>query len=146
MPAVGAMALLCTKVDTNLIRLISRWRSDEMLQYLHVQAEPVMRQFGSFTMHPGQDVPMFLKRSPPTLRSPQILSCPRLPMSPRKWLDTGLSPLTWFRIGAPSSVNIQLPPNHTLPVEEQHTVQRDASCLGNCSTSTHLIEVSRHGG
>jgi hypothetical protein len=65
MRAAGAMALLCAQVDTDMIRLIGRWRSDEMLRYLHVQAEPVMRQFaqrmlthGSFTMHPGQDVPM----------------------------------------------------------------------------------------
>jgi hypothetical protein len=63
--AAGAMALLCAHVDTDLIRLIGRWRSDEMLRYLHVQAEPVMRNFaaqmlmhGSFVLHPGQDVPM----------------------------------------------------------------------------------------
>ena len=35
------MTLLCAKVDTDQIRLIGRWRSDEMLQYLHVQAEPI---------------------------------------------------------------------------------------------------------
>jgi hypothetical protein len=65
MRAAGATALLCAQVDTDIIRLIGRWRSDEMLGYLHVQAEPVMRHFaqrmlthGAFTMHPGQDVPM----------------------------------------------------------------------------------------
>jgi hypothetical protein len=65
MRAAGATALLCAQVDTDIIRLIGRWRPDEMLRYLHVQAEPVMRHFaqqmlnhGSFTMHPGQDVPM----------------------------------------------------------------------------------------
>jgi hypothetical protein len=59
------MALLCAHVDTDLIRLIGRWPSNEMLRYLHVQAEPVMRVFsarmlthGSFVLHPGQDVPM----------------------------------------------------------------------------------------
>jgi hypothetical protein len=36
------MALLCARVDTDLIRLIGRWRSDAMLQYLHVQAVPIM--------------------------------------------------------------------------------------------------------
>lgn len=34
----SAMALLCAKVDTNLISLIGCWRSHEMLHYLHVQA------------------------------------------------------------------------------------------------------------
>jgi hypothetical protein len=45
--AAGAMALLCANVDTDRIRLLGRWRSDEMLRYLHVQAEPVMRNFAS---------------------------------------------------------------------------------------------------
>ena len=31
----GAMALLCADVDTDLIRLVGRWRSDEMFRYLH---------------------------------------------------------------------------------------------------------------
>ena len=64
--ASGAMALLCAQVDTDIIRLLGRWRSDEMLRYLTVQAAPVMRDFssrmlnhGSFTLHPNQDVPMF---------------------------------------------------------------------------------------
>jgi hypothetical protein len=63
--AAGAMALLCAHVNTDIIRLLSRWRSDEMLRYLHVQAEPVMRDFsccmltgGSFTLLPNQDVPI----------------------------------------------------------------------------------------
>jgi hypothetical protein len=45
--AAGAMALLCAKVDTDRIRLLGRWRSDEMFRYLHVQAEPIMRNFSS---------------------------------------------------------------------------------------------------
>jgi hypothetical protein len=60
------MALLCAHVDTDVIRLLGRWRSDEMLRYLHVQAEPVMRDFsrlmlagGAFTLLPNQDVPIF---------------------------------------------------------------------------------------
>ena len=59
------MALLCAHVDTDIIRLVGRWRSDEMLRYLHVQAEPVMRQFanlmvigGNYTLLPAQDVPL----------------------------------------------------------------------------------------
>jgi hypothetical protein len=62
--AAGAMALLCAQVDTDVIRLLGRWRSDEMLRYLHLQAEPVMRNFaslmlsgGSFTLLPNADVP-----------------------------------------------------------------------------------------
>ena len=38
----GAMALLCAGIDGDRIRLIGRWRSDEMYRYLHVQAQPVM--------------------------------------------------------------------------------------------------------
>ena len=41
--AAGATALLLAKVDPNVIRLIGRWRSDKMLQYLHIQAYPLMR-------------------------------------------------------------------------------------------------------
>ena len=62
--AGGAMALLCAKVDTDIIRLVGRWRSDEMLRYLHLQAYPLMHTFarqmhnhGSFTLLPGQTVP-----------------------------------------------------------------------------------------
>jgi hypothetical protein len=64
--AAGAMARLCAQVDTDVIRLIGRWRSDEMLRYLHVQAEPVMRHIascmlshGSFVLHPGHEVALF---------------------------------------------------------------------------------------
>jgi hypothetical protein len=64
--AGGAMALLCAKKDTDLIQLLGRWRSDVMLRYLHLQAQPVMRNFarlmfqgGQFNLIPGQDVPNF---------------------------------------------------------------------------------------
>jgi hypothetical protein len=64
--AAGAMAPLCAHVDTDVIRLLGRWRSDEILRYLHVQAEPIMRDFarrmlsgGSFTLLPNQYVPLF---------------------------------------------------------------------------------------
>jgi hypothetical protein len=64
--ASGAMALLCAQVDSDIIRLLGRWRSDEMLRYLHVQAEPVMRHFssrmitgGNFTLHPNSEVPVY---------------------------------------------------------------------------------------
>ena len=53
----GAMALLCARVDTDVIQLIGRWRSDAMFRYLHVQAAPHtaplaprMLSSGSFTL------------------------------------------------------------------------------------------------
>ena len=62
--AAGANALLCAGIDTDVIRLLGRWRSDEMLRYLHAQAGPVLKDFskkmlsgGSFTLIPNQLVP-----------------------------------------------------------------------------------------
>jgi len=56
----GAMALLCARVDTDMIRLLGRWRSDEMLRYLHVQSFPLlsplsqqMLRHGHFTLMPN---------------------------------------------------------------------------------------------
>jgi hypothetical protein len=64
--ASGAMALLCAHVDTDIIRLIGRWRSDEMLRYLHLQADALMKGFsskmlnrGNFVLLPNQDVPSY---------------------------------------------------------------------------------------
>ncbi|KAI2505100.1 hypothetical protein MHU86_9288 [Fragilaria crotonensis] len=37
-----AMAMLCGGIDSDRIRLIGRWRSDEKYRYLHVQAQPVL--------------------------------------------------------------------------------------------------------
>ena len=58
------MALLCANVDKNVISLLVRWRSNEMMRYLHVQAQPVMKHFtksmllaGEFQMVLGQTVP-----------------------------------------------------------------------------------------
>lgn len=63
--AAGANALLCANVDTDVIRLLGRWRSDEMLRYLHLQAAPIMRTFardmlrgGAYTLIPNQLVPL----------------------------------------------------------------------------------------
>jgi hypothetical protein len=56
----GAMALLCAAVNSDKIRLLGRWKSDEMLRYLHVQAMPIvaplatlMVQHGYFTFIPN---------------------------------------------------------------------------------------------
>jgi hypothetical protein len=56
----GAMALLCAEVDPDKLRLLGRWRSDEMLRYLHIQAYPIvaplaplMVRHGHFTLIPN---------------------------------------------------------------------------------------------
>jgi hypothetical protein len=49
----GAMALLCADIDTDRIRLLGRWRSDEMLRYLHVQALPVVQPLSSLMVQHG---------------------------------------------------------------------------------------------
>jgi hypothetical protein len=51
--ASGAMALLCARVDTDTIRLLGRWRSDEMLRYLHVQSYPIVAPLASRMLHQG---------------------------------------------------------------------------------------------
>jgi hypothetical protein len=43
--AGGAMALLCDKVDKGLIQMLVRWHTNAMIQYLHVQAQPVVQFF-----------------------------------------------------------------------------------------------------
>jgi hypothetical protein len=59
----GAMALLCADVDSDRIKLLGRWRSDEMLRYLHVQALPfvaplatLMVQHGYYTLLPNPTI------------------------------------------------------------------------------------------
>jgi hypothetical protein len=49
----GAMVLLCAHVDSDTIRLLGRWRSDEMLRYLHVQAQPLMQKSASKMLQGG---------------------------------------------------------------------------------------------
>jgi hypothetical protein len=53
------------RLDPDVIRLIDRWRSDEMLRYLHVQAAPLMSDYsrrmlsaGHFTLITNGSVPM----------------------------------------------------------------------------------------
>lgn len=62
--AGGAMALLCARVDDNIIKLVGRWRSDQMLRYLHLQAYPQMHTFaplmvtgGTFRLLHNQPLP-----------------------------------------------------------------------------------------
>jgi len=43
----GAMALLCARVDTDIIRLLGRWHSDDTLRYLHVPSFPLVAPLAS---------------------------------------------------------------------------------------------------
>ena len=43
--AASAMSLLCAGVDNETIKLIGQWRLYEMLRYLNVQAEPIIKTF-----------------------------------------------------------------------------------------------------
>jgi len=52
----GAMALLCADVDTDLIRLVGRWRSDEMFRYVHTQAVPVTSNLSARMVRHGDYV------------------------------------------------------------------------------------------
>ncbi|KAL7478769.1 hypothetical protein ACHAW6_004525, partial [Cyclotella cf. meneghiniana] len=63
--ASGAMALLAGQIDTYIIRLVGRWKSDEMLQYLHLQAPPLVQDYarkmlmtGDYSLILNQLVPM----------------------------------------------------------------------------------------
>ena len=63
--AAGTTALLVAKVDLDIIQLLGRWRwrSDEMMRYLHLSASPVMKDFArkmlhaDYTLAPNQLVP-----------------------------------------------------------------------------------------
>jgi hypothetical protein len=48
------MALLCAGVAGERIRMIGRWRSDELYRYLvHVQAQPIMTGLSAAMLHGG---------------------------------------------------------------------------------------------
>jgi hypothetical protein len=62
--SAGAMALYCAGMDKTTIQLLGRWKSEELLRYLHAQAFPVtaqcaqlMLQHGNFAMIPTQPLP-----------------------------------------------------------------------------------------
>ena len=60
--AGGAMAMLCGGIDSDRIRLIGRWRSDEMYRYLHVQCQPVMAGVAAIMLRGGD----YRLNSPPS--------------------------------------------------------------------------------
>jgi hypothetical protein len=70
--AGGAMAMLCAGIDSDRIRLIGRWRSDEMYRYLHVQAQPVMSGVAAAMLRgfstSASIFPPFLRPPPPLRR------------------------------------------------------------------------------
>ena len=60
----GAMALLCGRIDTDVIKLVGRWRSDAIFRYLHAQALPIisnlasiMVRHGNYHLLPGNNIP-----------------------------------------------------------------------------------------
>ena len=67
------MALLCHGTDDSLIRLLGRWRSDAMLRYLHLTAQPLMRKF-STQMLQGGDYTL--------IPSDSMSELPQLPLVP----------------------------------------------------------------
>ena len=48
------MALLTGKCDNNIIKLLGRWRSDAMMEYLHAQSLPVIKRLASLMFNNGQ--------------------------------------------------------------------------------------------
>jgi len=48
------MALLAGSCDTNVIKLLARWRSDAMLRYLHQQALPIFKKLAISMFNQGQ--------------------------------------------------------------------------------------------
>jgi hypothetical protein len=47
------MAMLCGGIDSDRIRLIGWWRSDEMYRYLHVQNQPLMAGVAAIILRDG---------------------------------------------------------------------------------------------
>jgi hypothetical protein len=63
--ADGAMALLCGKVDMNLIQILGWWHSDAMIRYLYMQAQPIVQHFaekmynnGNYSFLPNETAPL----------------------------------------------------------------------------------------
>jgi hypothetical protein len=70
--AGGDMVFMSGRIDYN-IHMIGGWHSNTMLQYLHLQAKPLMRQFavtmfnhGTYYFLPKDNVPSGKYQHPPT--------------------------------------------------------------------------------
>lgn len=68
--ATGASALLLSQIDTNLIRLLGRWKSDAMLLYLHAQTAGITHNFAQRMITPVPDDPLTRHASLPPLTTP----------------------------------------------------------------------------
>lgn len=76
----GATAMLCAKIDRDITQLIGRWKSDEMLKYLHVQAASLMANYarqmfehGDYSFNSTHDITdpdTFLRRKPAPQKTP----------------------------------------------------------------------------
>ena len=62
--AGGAMALLSGGCDSDIIKLLGRWKSDAMMDYLHQNSLPVFRRLATVMFNngrhrflPGESVP-----------------------------------------------------------------------------------------
>jgi hypothetical protein len=77
--AGGAMALLCAQVDSDVIKLVGRWRSDEMLRYLHLQAYPQMHTFAKL-MVSGGNFRLLHNQNIPPAAAPLLALAPDLPI------------------------------------------------------------------
>ena len=63
-----------SSIDSDISKFIERWLSDKMIQYLHVQANPIMRilsfimvNHGTYTMIPSREVSWYLQYSQTSL-------------------------------------------------------------------------------
>ena len=52
--AGGAMALLSGGCDSNIIKLLGRWKSDAMMDYLHEQSLPIFKKLATVMFNNGQ--------------------------------------------------------------------------------------------
>jgi hypothetical protein len=77
------MALLCAKVDTDTIRLLGRWRSDEMLRYLHVQTFPLVAPLASQMLRHGH-FSLMSNQQLMGIGEPQVQ--PKIDLRPREWV------------------------------------------------------------
>jgi hypothetical protein len=63
--ADGSMAMLCGRIDIDIIRIMVCWHSDTMIRYLHIQAPPIINNYsasifnhGTYAFLPDETVPI----------------------------------------------------------------------------------------
>jgi hypothetical protein len=63
--AGGAMALLCGKIDKDLIQMLGQWHINTIICYLYMQARPIVQHFaakiynnGTYSFLPDESVPL----------------------------------------------------------------------------------------